>query len=99
MRNIPKIKGLNTVCIVGVGLLGGSIGLALRATGHAARRIGVGRRKSSLDMALQFDAVDEVTLDMAEGVRRADLVVVCTPIGVSKEMFRQMAPHLPEGCL
>lgn len=94
-----QINKLHTICIVGVGLLGGSIGLAIRAAGSGARRIGVGRRQSSLDKALEYDAVDEVTLDMAVGVREAELVIVCTPIGTIAAMFEQMAGHLPKGCL
>ena len=92
-------KSLNKIAIVGVGLLGGSIGLAMRAAGYTTKRVGIGRRKESLDKALEYDAVDEVTVDMASGVRDADLVVVCTPIGIMEGMFEQMAPHLPEGCI
>jgi len=79
--------------------MGGSFGLAVRAAGAEARRVGIGRRQSTLDMALSYDAVDEVTLDMAEGVRNADLVIVCTPIGVMESMFKAMAAHLPDGCV
>jgi prephenate dehydrogenase len=97
--NMLSNKSLRKVTLVGVGLLGGSIGLAIRAAGSAVRRVGVGRRMSSLDKALAYDAVDEVTLDMADGVADADLVIVCTPIGVMASMFERMAPHLPPGCI
>jgi len=97
--NTLYINELRRVAIVGVGLMGGSLGLAIRAAGARARRIGIGRRQSTLDLALSYDAVDEVTLDMAEGVRKADLVVVCTPIGAMESMFKAMAEHLPDGCL
>jgi prephenate dehydrogenase len=90
---------LKKIAIVGVGLLGGSIGLAVRATGSPAQRVGIGRRRTTLEKALAYDAVDEVTLDMAEGVRDADLIIVCTPIGVMRSMFEQMADHLPSGCI
>lgn len=99
MRNILSIQELNRIAIVGVGLLGGSLGMAVRAAGSRAKRIGIGRRQSSLDLAMSYDAVDEVTLDVASGVREADLVVVCTPIGVIEDVFRAMAPHLRPECL
>lgn len=99
MHNALSDNKLNKIAIVGVGLIGGSLGMAIRAAGSSARRIGIGRRRTTLDMALAYDAVDEVTLDMAEGVRQADLVVVCTPIGVMQPMFEAMAGHLPDGCL
>jgi prephenate dehydrogenase len=54
---------------------------------------------ASLEKAVTFDAVDEITLDPAEGVRGADLVIVCTPISAMRSMFEAMAPHLPKGCL
>ncbi len=88
---------LERVAIVGVGLLGGSIGHALRAAGFTGTRVGVGRRASSLETALACEAVDEVSLDVARGVRGARLVVVCTPIAQIEEMFRGMAPALAAG--
>jgi prephenate dehydrogenase len=65
VRKALDILKLEQVSIIGVGLLGGSIGMALRAAGFGGRLIGIGRRKSSLDKALRCGAVDEVTLDMA----------------------------------
>jgi prephenate dehydrogenase len=91
------ISNLERVAIVGVGLLGGSIGHALRAAGFGGTRVGIGRRASSLESALACDAVDEVTLDAAAGVRRAQLVILCTPIGQLEQMFRQIAPALAGG--
>ena len=77
--------------------MGGSIGLALRAAGFAGRRIGVGRRVSSLDKALAVDAVDETTRDVAEGVARADLVILCTPIGKIEPLLAAMGDGLRPG--
>lgn len=68
------------VVIVGVGLIGGSIGLALRQRGLAAEVVGVGRRQASLDEALAVGAVDRATTDLPEGVADADIVVVVTPV-------------------
>jgi len=99
VHNYLSKKPLRSVAIVGVGLLGGSIGLAIRAAGFATTRIGIGRRKEPLDKALEYDAVDEVTMDMSVGIRQADLVVVCTPIGIMPAMFEQMAPHLADDCI
>jgi len=92
-------KELSRIGIVGVGLLGGSIGLAVQAAKWPGIRVGIGRRTRSLRSALAFDAVDEITLDMAQGVAQADLVVVATPIGRFEQMFKAMADHLPPGCI
>ena len=57
--------------IIGVGLLGASLGLALKARGIADKVIGIGRRQSSLDVALGSGAIDEAFLDAAEGAAAA----------------------------
>lgn len=71
----------DTVAIVGVGLIGGSIGLGLRGRGLARQVVGIGRRQASLRLAKKLGAVTATTLDLARGVADADLVVVCTPVG------------------
>ena len=71
----------DTVAIVGVGLMGGSIGLALRKERMARHVIGIGRRMEQLRAAENRGAVTEVTTDLRQGVASANLVVVCTPVG------------------
>ncbi len=70
----------NRAVIVGVGLLGGSVGLALRARGMARHIVGWGRRAESLHEALVLGAIDSIDTDLASACRDADLVVVCTPV-------------------
>ena len=69
-----------TVTIIGVGLIGGSIGLALRARGGARRVVGVGRNPETLEEARRLGAIDEGTTDLAAGVAGAEVAVVCTPV-------------------
>ncbi|RLT13097.1 MAG: prephenate dehydrogenase [Planctomycetota bacterium] len=69
-----------TVTIVGVGLIGGSIGLALQARRLAGRVIGVGRFAESLAEAKRLKTVGETSLDISEAVRAADVVVVATGV-------------------
>lgn len=80
-----------TLAIVGVGLIGGSLGLAVRKHKVAHRVIGVGRNRRKLDKALDLGAVDEFTTDIYHGVREADLVVVCTPVESIVEFVQQAA--------
>jgi len=94
VRKNFNINELDRISIVGVGLLGGSVGLALQAAGFSGTRVGVGRRASSLDRALKADAVDETTRSITEGVTGAGLVVLCTPIGRFKPLLEQMAGAL-----
>lgn len=71
---------LRRITIWGVGLIGGSLGLALKANGFTGERVGLGRRLSTLKQALARDAVDVITTDAAEGIRDAELVVLGTPV-------------------
>lgn len=75
------MKHWDKVAVIGVGLIGGSIGLGLRRRGLAREVVGVGRSKDSLQKAKQVGAVDRTTLDLADGVAQADLIIVCTPVG------------------
>jgi prephenate dehydrogenase len=68
------------VTIVGLGLIGGSWGLALKKCGLAARRVGFGRA-STLARALAVDAVDEGTDDLGKAVQGADLIILAAPVG------------------
>ncbi len=88
-----------TVSIVGVGLIGGSVGLAMRQRRLAQKVVGVGRRKSSIEQALEVGAVDEATLDLEEGVREAEFTILATPIGVMEHLAARVAAAMPRGGL
>lgn len=79
----------NTVAIVGVGLIGGSVGLALRKRKLAERVIGVGRREESLKKALAAGAVTETSLDFPQTLKSANLIVFCTPVDHIAEAILQ----------
>ena len=93
------MKTWDTVAIVGVGLIGGSVGLALRQRQLAKNVVGIGRRQPSLRIARRVGAVTHTTIDLNKGVAEADLVVVCTPVGQIVEHVRQAAQHCPERTL
>jgi prephenate dehydrogenase len=99
VRKRFDIQRLNRIAIIGVGLLGGSVGLALRAAGFKGVRVGAGRRASSLENALRFDAVDEATLDMHQAVRGAEAVILCTPISRFAPLLKEIAPALMPGVI
>jgi len=82
------------VAIVGPGLIGASMGMALRRRGLARRVVGIGRRQESLDRALSVGAIDKATMDPAKGVQGADLVVLATPIGALSDVMSQVGEAL-----
>lgn len=69
----------DTVTIIGVGLIGGSLGLALKERALARRVIGVGRRRENLEVARSRGAIDFVAESVAESVPDSDVTVICTP--------------------
>lgn len=80
------------VTIIGVGLLGASLGLAVKARTMAKHVVGVGHRQSSLDKALEIGAIDEASMDAGEAVRGAALVVVATPAALVVEKLEEIRP-------
>lgn len=86
------------ITVVGLGLIGGSIGLAL-ADEPGVRRIGVDRSPDACKKALAVGAVDAVTHDVAESVRDADLVVLAVPVGAMEHVVRAAAPALKPGAV
>lgn len=85
--------------IVGLGLMGGSLGLALKERGIGRQVWGVNRRATVIQRALELGAIDGGTSDLVEGVADADVVVLATPVRVIIEQLRQIGPHLKPGCV
>jgi prephenate dehydrogenase len=101
-NQLPKfdeVKQIDTVAIVGVGLIGGSIGLALRERRLARRVIGVSRRKSTLQTARRRGAISSGTHNLARAVAEAELIVVCTPVASIVPLVREAAEHCPAEAL
>ncbi|MFQ5457131.1 MAG: prephenate dehydrogenase [Myxococcota bacterium] len=87
------------VAIVGVGLIGGSLALALRRKGMAKEIVGVGRSAANLALARRRRMVSRVTSDPALGVEGADLVVLAAPVGALPELAKTIAPALAPGAI
>ena len=77
------------VTIVGIGLIGASLGMALLRSGKY-HVMGVVRRREAIEEAIQLKAIHEGTVDMQEGVKNADIIVVATPVGSIAPITRQI---------
>lgn len=86
------------VAIVGVGLIGGSIGLAVRRHVRGARVVGVDR-KAVLRAARARCAIDEATTSLARGLQGADLVILALPVDAILEILPRVAVLLPQGAV
>ena len=89
----------NRLVIVGIGLIGGSFGLAARHAGLAREIIGVARRQSTLDKAIELGACDAATADVAAAATGADFVLLAPPVGQMERICREIAPLLARGAI
>ena len=87
------------ITIVGVGLLGGSLGLAIKRRRLAARVEGYVRRAVTIEECRKLKALDRATLDLTEAVTGADLVILCTPLAQMRQLMEQMLPSLRRGAV
>jgi prephenate dehydrogenase len=87
------------VTLIGVGLLGGSLGLALKQRRLAGSVVGYVRRKASEVECKKVRAVDLATRNLLRAVAGADLIVLCTPIAQMRPLVEQMLPALKPGAL
>jgi prephenate dehydrogenase len=89
------------ITIIGLGLIGGSIGLGFKKAPPAEgmKIVGVPRREETAREAVERGAVDEATLDHKAGVAGADLVFICTPINLIIPILKEVAPSLKKGAI
>ena len=87
------------VTLVGVGLLGGSLGLAIKERRLANRVAGYVRRPESVAECEKTGAVDRADTDLWRAVESADLIVLCTPIAQMAALTAKMLPVLKRGCI
>lgn len=87
------------VTLIGVGLLGGSLGLALKKRALANHVHGYVRRESSVAECLLCHAVDSASTDLEGSVRDADLIVFCTPLAQMAALAKSFSPHVQPGAL
>ena len=85
--------------VLGVGLLGGSIGLAAKAALSNLEIVGYGHRKSTLERAVEVGAIDRFATKVSDVVEGADLVVLCTPVGFFEPLLREMVNVLKAGAV
>jgi prephenate dehydrogenase len=85
--------------IIGVGLIGGSLGMILRRKGLASSVVGVGRRIENLKLAVKLGAIDHYVVDAKEGVKDADVVVLATPVDTYQRHLEEWASCLKSGAI
>ncbi len=85
--------------ILGTGMLGGSVALALKKHNLATQVVGTSRQEASLKIAIDMKAIDEGTTDIRKAIQGADLVVLAAPVKVILEHIDDISKHLRRGCI
>ncbi|MCP5085163.1 MAG: prephenate dehydrogenase/arogenate dehydrogenase family protein, partial [Alphaproteobacteria bacterium] len=85
------------IALIGLGLIAGSIGFAVKRGGLAAQVVGHARTAETRAAALELGFCDAVFDTAAEAVKDADLVILCVPVGVMAEVAAEIAPNLKPG--
>ena len=89
----------NKISLMGLGLLGGSLGKAIIAGNHAQKVAGFVRRPEAVDEALEIGVVHEASTRLDEITQDADLIILCTPILKMRPIVEAMIPHLKPGVI
>lgn len=84
---------INTVAVIGVGLIGGSFAAALKQANAVGKILGAGRRPETLHEAKRLGLIDEV-VSFKEAAQRADLIFLAAPVGAFEAIFKELAPWL-----
>lgn len=91
---------LTKLTIIGLGLIGGSLGLALKRFGGDRWQVaGYSRRLETTERALSMDAIDVATPTIRQAVAAAEVVVLATPISAIPQVLAEAAPYLSKGCV
>ncbi len=92
-RGGPR-RRFERLCVVGVGLIGGSLARDLKALDLVGEVVGSSRREENLERARHLGVIDRYEVDVARAVRGADLVVVAVPLGAMSTVFARIRDHL-----
>ncbi len=87
-----------TICIVGLGLIGGSISLALKANEPSIKVIGVDKSKINTTIAVELGIADEI-MELIEAVKAADITILAVPVDIILRLLPQVLSELPEGAI
>lgn len=85
---------LKKLVIFGVGLIGGSIALALKKHNKTLQVVGIGRAGESLQTALELGVIDTAETEVAPALQDADMVIIATPVAQTPHIFQAIAPYL-----
>jgi prephenate dehydrogenase len=90
---------IDRLAIIGVGLIGSSLALALKQAGMVGKVIGYGRNRENLERGVELGVLDACAASVAECVHEADVVVVAVPLGAMQAVFAEIRPALGDNAI
>jgi len=96
---MKREKKIEHLCIIGVGLIGGSFARAVRQANLVNHITGCGRNIDNLKKALELGVIDDYSQDIREAVKEADLIFIATPVGSFKSILSQIKDSMKEGAI
>ncbi len=90
---------IERLAIIGVGLIGGSLSLALRQAGAVGEVVGFGRNRNNLDKGVELGVLDRHAATLAEAIDGADVVVVAVPLGAMSAVLAEIGRALPDSAV
>lgn len=90
---------VETVAIIGMGLIGSSLARGLKNSDFTRRIVAIDCDESVCHTLIDLNIADDVTNDFARGVAQADIVVLCVPVGAMGDVMEKIAPHLKKGAI
>ncbi len=85
---------INHLCVIGVGLIGGSLALALKKSACVKQVTGLGRSIENLQKAKELGIIDQYETDYAKAISQADMVFVAVPVSAMADVFKKIQPCL-----
>ena len=99
-EDIDSISPLfRRIALLGLGLIGSSLGHVIRRKGLAREIVGHARSRQTMETAMRLGFVDQTFADPCEAVKGADLVILCVPVGVCGKLARAIAPGIEKGAI
>lgn len=86
---------INRLCVIGVGLIGGSLAAALKERKQVGEIVGYSRRAETLETARYLGLIDRGETDLAEAIAGADIIVIAIPVGQYRSLFEMLSPIWP----
>ena len=85
---------INQLCIIGVGLIGGSLARALKKAGVCKEIVGASRSAGNLEKAVSLGVIDRFETDLSKAVAKADVIVLCVPVGTNRAVLEAIRDHI-----